>query len=89
MSPQSARDALSTCDSCGARILWGVTERGKRIPLDYEPNNDGNVSVLEFCADGTPRVRVHGKASLLEPDVVASYMVHFATCPNSKHHRRR
>lgn len=29
---------IATCRSCGAAIVWAVTARGVRIPLDAEPN---------------------------------------------------
>jgi hypothetical protein len=37
MPRATAPEAISpatTCKGCGARILWGVTPEGKRVPLD-------------------------------------------------------
>lgn len=28
---------LADCRSCGAPVIWTVTERGKRMPVDAEP----------------------------------------------------
>ena len=27
---------MSTCRSCGAEIIWAITEAGKRIPLEVK-----------------------------------------------------
>jgi hypothetical protein len=70
-----------TCNSCGAPIRWSRTLKGSYMPLDAEPNPDGNVVLYD---NGTCRVLVdewghegHRHTS------------HFATCPNAMHHRRR
>ena len=67
----------STCRSCGAPIDWAVTAAGKRMPLDVERRDDGNVT---FDPDGTARVVPVGKGSRVS---------HFATCPNAQSHRRK
>jgi len=28
---------MATCRGCGARIVWGLKDDGKRIPLDPKP----------------------------------------------------
>jgi hypothetical protein len=50
-----------TCNSCGAPIRWSRTLKGSYMPLDAEPNPDGNVVLYD---NGTCRVLVDewGKA---------------------------
>lgn len=31
------------CRSCGQPIQWSMTERGRRMPVDLEPNDAGNI----------------------------------------------
>jgi hypothetical protein len=59
---------LSNCRSCDARIIWIVTESGKRMPVDAKPA--GKFIVLN---DDDPP-----KGSL-----VPGYVSHFATCPQA------
>jgi hypothetical protein len=40
----SAAD-VARCDYCLARILWTVTAAGNRMPVDADPNPDGNQAV--------------------------------------------
>lgn len=68
-----------TCRSCRARILWGLTERNRRMPLDVEPELGGNVEAL-----GRGHVRVVAAHPL-----VPRYVSHFASCPNASAHRGR
>lgn len=69
---------MSVCKSCGARIVWAVTEIERRgIPVDEQTNMAGN---LIFVADGNA-VRV-------VPPGQGKYISHFATCPNAKKHRK-
>ena len=72
---------MSTCKSCGARIVWAKTTTGKSMPLDPDPVAGGNV-VLE--RDGVGWV-----ARIVQPDPEFERLVsHFATCPNAKAHRK-
>lgn len=47
----------SACRSCGARVVWTVTENGKRMPVDEAPSADGRF-VLEL--DGATVRAVYG-----------------------------
>lgn len=49
-APQHARE--TACRSCGARIIFGVTRSGQRMPLDATPRTDGlHVSHFDTCPD--------------------------------------
>lgn len=79
----------STCRSCGAPIVWAVTEAtGARIPIDAEPAPDGNLRVRP---GEPPKAAVVGATiDLLDPeDDGTRYLSHFVTCPNADEHRRR
>lgn len=56
----------STCRRCGAAILWAVSEKGKRMPLDFKPEKR---IVLRQNYEGEPRAYVEN-----------TYTSHFATC---------
>jgi hypothetical protein len=70
----------ATCSSCGASILWAITEKGHRIPIDPEPTTAGNLTLVDGIAR-TPR--------LGEDAPFLQYLSHFATCPNAADHRRK
>lgn len=76
---------MSTCGACGAPIEWVKTEAShgaKSMPLDAEPNDEGNVELVWSAVRGQREARVHGQAPLVQPEVL--YMPHFVTCPNYK-----
>lgn len=76
---------MSTCDSCGAEIIWTITQKGKRMPVDatpIAPNGSGNVLITEGFLDDTPR-------SMVTDDGAGTHTSHFATCPNAAKHRKR
>lgn len=63
------------CRNCRAPIRWEVTSHGKRIPLDIDPNPDGNVILREGVAIVlNPKLRAQLRQGTL-------YMPHHATCP--------
>ena len=69
------------CRSCGAKIIWVKTEKGKDMPIDAEPVPDGNI------------VMSTGKAHVVKKDETfltgtKFYKSHFATCPHAAQHRK-
>lgn len=73
---------MPTCRACGAEVLWGTTDTGKRMPLDVVPTLSGNV---EYGAV-TGQVRVVGKVQIGDK---LRYVSHFATCPVGEQFRRK
>lgn len=68
---------MSICRSCGAPILWGVTDQGRRMPLDPTAMSEG---VRFTFTEGVLIERVEGE--------LFGHVSHFATCPNAAEHRR-
>lgn len=76
---------MPDCRSCGAPIEWALTKKRRRIPLDPatpQLRGDENLEVLERLSSG---ISVVGTVPVGD----GSRISHFATCPNSKRHRRR
>jgi hypothetical protein len=71
MTPDAA------CRSCGALIAWRSTLSGRRIPVDPEPVEGGNIHVL---ANG--RIVVEGSDTQVWSGA-PRYRSHFATCPQA------
>lgn len=72
--------SIGRCRSCGARIIWCSTVRGKSMPVDWAPSDDGN---LIIDGDGVARV-----IDLLSPKDSPRHKSHFATCPDADEHRK-
>lgn len=72
---------MSTCRSCHAPVVWAVTTRGKRIPLDPAPVEHGNI-VLGVSGRSDPIAIVVPAEQILLADG-PRFISHFATCPNS------
>lgn len=69
---------MSTCKLCGADITFVKTKLGATMPLDTEPNPDGNVEMVPGD-DGEQVAVVTGNLTLFHQDQVR-YMPHWATC---------
>jgi hypothetical protein len=83
---------VSACRSCGAAIVWAVTPEGRRMPVDADPVDGGNVLLAPAVEPGgSPTATVVGKR--VQPSLFGDdgprYVSHFATCPDSAKHRRR
>ena len=73
------------CSSCGAPIVWAVTDAGKRIPVDVATSARGNLALVSEWTQGGTVLR----ASVVKPgDVPLCHLSHFATCVNAALHRR-
>jgi len=82
---------MTTCKSCKAPIFWAVTDDGKNIPMDPDPNPDGNLVVVE--EEGGPEVRGAKVTKARTPGLfdrhLPRYMAHWVTCPYADHHRSK
>lgn len=67
---------IDTCRSCGAPILWAVTNGGKRMPLDATPREGGR-----WVLGTNEHLSARPQTTLLGHDS------HFATCPGAAAHR--
>jgi hypothetical protein len=84
MSPRARRTtAYSQCGTCGARVIWALTENGKRQMLDYhppgKPDPAGNVAARNEASGGwRARFSQPGEALRFPED---RFMPHLATSP--------
>jgi len=75
----------SICKGCGSKIIWVRTIQGKRMPLDPEPVEDGNIVLMPAGA-----MVLDAKTAGLGADVGARrYKSHFATCPAARKFRKK
>lgn len=81
----------NVCRSCGAEIVWTVTDSGASMPLNPEPVEGGNivfrpqVTLPGFGAD--PQVEYIAPADVTDPR--PRYVSHFATCPDARSWSKR
>lgn len=76
------------CRSCKAPVRWAMTDAGKRMPLDAEPNPKGEWRLAAAPAGELPRA-VHvpeSRRDALERELM---IPHWATCPYADRHRRK
>lgn len=74
----------SKCRSCREPIYWVATDSGKRMPIDVEPTETGNL--LLAVAESPPRVSVVSQSGRLAGSLF--YVSHFSTCRFARQHRR-
>lgn len=69
------------CRSCGDPVIWAVTKAGKRIPVDPDVSETGNIALRR----GT---RGQIVAVVSRTPVNQGRLSHFVTCPNAQKHRK-
>lgn len=79
---------LTACEACGAPIRFTRTLKGKAMPLDAEPRDDGNVILVQVDGDTLARV-ITPTTPLLVTGDLPRYISHFATCPDAAKFRRK
>lgn len=67
---------MANCTGCGAEILWSVSEKGNRVPLDAK-------SEKRFVKLSGP-----GNGQSIAVKVVDTYVSHFVTCPQAHEFRK-
>ena len=72
---------VSRCRSCGAPIVWTITEDGQRMPCDPHPVVGGNIRIIR--GPDTTRSKVVGATiDLYDPgDNGDRHVAHYVTCP--------
>lgn len=75
---------LSKCRSCKQPILFALTRKGRRIPLDPDPVENGNIRLTEVEGRKLPLARVVDGTENPGP----RYRTHFASCPDADRFRR-
>jgi hypothetical protein len=91
------------CRSCNAPILWARTPKGRRIPIDIARREDGRIVLVHDQVREPPLAKVVDDAELEqlrrdhasrvrsgieEPGPLRLFVVHFASCPDAREHRR-
>lgn len=76
---------MAQCASCKADVLWVVTERGKRMPLDTKPDPQGNIVL------GQDDLVEHRQVAYVRPPGTypIMYRSHFVTCPHAPAWRKK
>jgi len=65
-------------------VQWAITEKGKRMPVDLEPVDGGNIILRDRGAHLDPL------AQYVTPDPnLKRYISHFVTCPQSGQWRKK
>jgi hypothetical protein len=88
--PSPPREGCTRCqgEHCDAEILWCVTAtRGKPIPIDPDPVDDGNILKVGIDAAGKRVVRYVQRGE--ETTGRRRYVAHFTTCPDADSFRRK
>lgn len=86
---------LSKCSACGAAIIWAVTDRGRKMPIDASPALPGvGDQVLYFYLDAFGNLFDSVQRVMTADDELRKlggdiWISHFATCPDAKKFRRR
>jgi hypothetical protein len=82
---------VTACRSCGSAIIWTVTERGKRMPVDAQPLDSGTVQLVgNAFGESVALSRVLSGDSLTAAREQGAplHRSHFASCPEANVWRR-
>lgn len=80
----------SECRSCKAAIVWVVTERGRPMPCDLEPADDGRFFLFRRD-DRIEAISInsdHASAVKARAANQRTHHSHFSTCPQRDEHRK-
>jgi hypothetical protein len=79
---------MASCRSCHAPIFWAVTAAKRSIPIDLDPDDDGNVEItLAPDPSMAPLATVHAQPPIAPTGTM--HRTHFETCPHADQHRTK
>ncbi len=79
---------MDECRTCRAPVIWSEHERtGKLAPIDAAPVEGGNIVLMDDAAPIRYRVLSMDADRSFDAQGI-THTNHFATCPDSKKHRR-
>lgn len=76
------------CRSCKAPVRWAITATGRLMPLNLEPDDNGEWAIAKADRAGTPRV-IYVPPARREDYAGSLYVPHWATCPYAEQHREK
>lgn len=71
---------MATCRFCGARITWFQTLTGRRIPVDEDPVENGNIVVVARVEKFLCRVFKNSQTAQAIMPGEPRYVSHLTTC---------
>lgn len=92
--PEEQKTGPSKCRLCGLAIVWTLTARGKRMPVEAQTTLEGRFVLLHelmgdgrlhFRAQSVADVEAHQRAPWRGP----RWRTHFGNCPKYVPKRRR
>jgi hypothetical protein len=75
---------VDACRSCSAPIVWCVSERGARAPMNAEPSPDGTFALRE---EGSVVIATFVRSEHVGPGRPL-HTSHFAVCPDKARWRK-
>jgi len=91
-APRPARGGMLVCadPKCRADIYKPLTENGRTMPVDADPNPAGNLVWRQVDVEGRREWRMHvlGKSEKVDPGT-RRFMPHWKTCKSPEAFRRR
>lgn len=81
---------IAECSACKAWMLWAISPKGARSPIDFQPTEEGNVLLLSPSGLGELlAVTLSGGALARARNAGLQLRTsHWATCPNPEQFRR-
>jgi len=82
---------ITACRSCGAAIIWTITDAGKRMPVNAKPLDTGTLQLVGHAFGESlaiSRVLSGDSLTAARENGVPLYLSHFASCPEATVWRR-
>lgn len=81
IDPEVQRQATKNCKSCGAPVLWCMSQHNRAMPVDVEKVYGGNIELV---------TELEGITALVVKPAgdVERWVSHFSSCPQADEHRK-